>query len=1091
MEKFKEKRRLFKYFSFIVLVLCLSVGLVFGSTKNISAESETQAAVYANAEYVLKPLIDDTTSVDSSYDISEIYPILPENQTFSDLCWVYSTMKSLETTLMKATDEYYNFSETALALMAYLNGTNLAISTGGNFETFNVIAQKYGLVYESEFSNDKFSDVSEDNSANYEYVLDLASKDAINSVLPVTFANSNSYYSSTISAKADVVKKFVQRYGGVFVGLKKGTIYKQSTGGYMFTEEVNKYVEDGAYFESGHAVCVVGWDDNGFIALNSWGIETTSCTYFYIPYDYEYMYYQTYGYYYVGGETITLSSSNASTFSTSVLKSDVVTKNMFGYNESLNLKYSLSSSSNVNFSSVYVQIFKGTEDVTQKFIINFKDTENSIQIISNFDSTFFAGGTYVVRVYEDVNLLGVKNFSVVAGTEVAYFKLVKNDTSGTVDSYSLLSGVSTSETVSTFYISSSTSYILNFYLTEFNKYSKSNVSPTITVGNVYIYSTSGGTIMKQSSSLNLTLTGRSDIFNRYQIKLSGLNSYAGSRIEFDVTIASTLYSATQTYKINLLMSNLSSVGTSYANSIEYILDGGQNSNLNVSKFPLYDKEKSMTNIHLYSPVKNGYTFVGWYLDSDFTTEISQITSANLSDLVVYAKWEKQETTYFESAIELAEVLSYSGTLTKYSKDYVIVYGDTVYLDYTFTELDALAGYNYSLKYYLFINGDEYLSESLDKGTQTKRFTLAFPDLVAGNFRIYILTAVVISHSASAENGNEISFSVSKKFVNFAFDNSKLQKEYNGESYNPTSLGAVTFDGVYNEDINSFSYTFSLTSKSDFGSYNFYISTVSNNNYDFDKNVYGTLVISQKVLTVSWSNLKVAYNGQSQSVGYQLVGIISGDSASLVLANGAQKDVGVYNVSISGVSNTNYIVNQNTETTFEITPSVLVITFENVSERLQTAPIYRKTISYKLTSGTIYGDDDINVVVECEGLTATKSGKYKISGTASNQNYEVYVNDAVYTLTGYYYVYYTLPNGEIYTEIVADGENPKGITSDIYEKPSFSGYTYSQKLENIGEDLYITVTITNYFWLFLLIVVGVGFGGIYLFITRKQRRNKVK
>ena len=178
------------------------------------------------------------------------------------------------------------------------------------------------------------------------------------------------------------------------------------------------------------------------------------------------------------------------------------------------------------------------------------------------------------------------------------------------------------------------------------------------------------------------------------------------------------------------------------------------------------------------------------------------------------------------------------------------------------------------------------------------------------------------------------------------------------------------------------------------------------------------------------------------------------------------------------------------TTIKINPATITITFEDVTDRLQTDPLYREEVKYTI-NGTIYNNDDIKLEVISDGLTSKKSGRYTITGKCNNPNYQAYFNDAIYTLTGYYYVYYLDTDGNlIHEEIVNDGEDPKGLNNDIYPKGFLDGYLYSESLENKGMDLYITVRVTNYAWIIIAVVVVVVFVAAYLIVTRKQRKNKV-
>lgn len=71
-------------------------------------------------------------------------------------------------------------------------------------------------------------------------------------------------------------------------------------------------------------------------------------------------------------------------------------------------------------------------------------------------------------------------------------------------------------------------------------------------------------------------------------------------------------------------------------SIAYNLNGGTNNSNPTS----YNIEFSVT---LSSPEKNGYTFDGWYKESDFKTKVTSIEAGNTGNLTLFAKWT--ETKY--------------------------------------------------------------------------------------------------------------------------------------------------------------------------------------------------------------------------------------------------------------------------------------------------------------------------------------------------------------------------------------------------------------------------------------------------------------
>ncbi len=70
-------------------------------------------------------------------------------------------------------------------------------------------------------------------------------------------------------------------------------------------------------------------------------------------------------------------------------------------------------------------------------------------------------------------------------------------------------------------------------------------------------------------------------------------------------------------------------------SINYILNGGINSAYNPSKYTYFSGD-----IKLDSPARNGYEFIGWFEDYEFTTKITDIPSKSSGDKTFVANWKK-------------------------------------------------------------------------------------------------------------------------------------------------------------------------------------------------------------------------------------------------------------------------------------------------------------------------------------------------------------------------------------------------------------------------------------------------------------------
>ena len=175
MNKFKTKLKFLVFsvatfamaFLFGALILCQNVG----KTGN---ENFANAINYGNTAGIVSELRGDQSQTASRFDLSTSFPILAENQTDSNFCWAYASSKALETALMVQAGEYHNFSETGIALVAYLKGVKNVFNSEGKFFDFCDVMQNFGLVYEGDFSNDEFFDIFNNltDANKYDFVLD-------------------------------------------------------------------------------------------------------------------------------------------------------------------------------------------------------------------------------------------------------------------------------------------------------------------------------------------------------------------------------------------------------------------------------------------------------------------------------------------------------------------------------------------------------------------------------------------------------------------------------------------------------------------------------------------------------------------------------------------------------------------------------------------------------------------------------------------------------------------------------------------------------------------------------------------------------
>ena len=133
--------------------------------------------------------------------------------------------------------------------------------------------------------------------------------------------------------------------------------------------------------------------------------------------------------------------------------------------------------------------------------------------------------------------------------------------------------------------------------------------------------------------------------------------------------------------------------------------------------------------------------------------------------------------------------------------------------------------------------------------------------------------------------------------------------------------------------------------------------------------------------------------------------------------------------------------------------------------------------------------DLNVI--SEGRVSQNSGTYSITCEVRNRNYSATVQKATYTLTGYYYVYYQLSNGNTYAERVEEGQSPTGVTKKDLNAPVFSKITYSEDYVVNGDDIYVLVTLKDYSATAYSLIFVVVFAIVCLIVYLKKRESKVR
>ncbi len=229
---------------------------------------------------------DDTTSnteLPSSYDLRNDISINVENQGQRGWCNAFAQTKVMQTYLQKTRGLNYNLSE------AYLSYSE-APYFGGDVEWKTDIETARALV--NSFFDKKY--VLEKEIPNQDYVFNEKNKQRFENATQVIKSAELAFLNNN-----EEVKKHIMTKGGVYLSINADPKWYNSSTNAIFCneneekehielktrEQVLKYVEE----TSGHAVTIIGWDDNysrenfksscrpqndgAWLILNSWGAD--------------------------------------------------------------------------------------------------------------------------------------------------------------------------------------------------------------------------------------------------------------------------------------------------------------------------------------------------------------------------------------------------------------------------------------------------------------------------------------------------------------------------------------------------------------------------------------------------------------------------------------------------------------------------------------------------------------------------------------------------------------------------------------------------------------------------------------------------
>ena len=262
--------------TFLILSTCFT-GLAFGATIKID-EILSQFPFRENEilnkdlfldeikRPIIGPIIDDSIIKDpifddeieipsdepsrefpSEYCMRDEYVVLAQNQDNSGYCWNFAATMSMTTAIMKATNEYYDFSELWHGLSAFNCSSYSQVGAGGSLSTQYNAVKNYGVMLESDLPYINFYIMTNGNAGDYYNFYNKYAND---------FLSDSVSYSSYSRGNVDDIKQHIIDNGSVYLtfSFKSGFLDGGDSSYYLTPNQKNT--------NSLHAVSVVGWDDN-------------------------------------------------------------------------------------------------------------------------------------------------------------------------------------------------------------------------------------------------------------------------------------------------------------------------------------------------------------------------------------------------------------------------------------------------------------------------------------------------------------------------------------------------------------------------------------------------------------------------------------------------------------------------------------------------------------------------------------------------------------------------------------------------------------------------------------------------------------
>ncbi len=564
-------KKIFKTFLTISLIVLCS--LYF-----ITFKTEATNDIYSS--FNNNEISTENTSLPSEYCWRDDYILFSQNQDKTGFCWNFATTMAASTAIMKATGEYYDFSELWTGISAFNTSSYKPIGSGGGYSTHYNAAKKAGLMLEVDLPYSNMFVCSDDNALDY---YNFFGKNANMAIASTILHDSTTSFSKT---DVEEMKAHIYNHGSLSMAFNFRKSYVDDDGKlYKFPNEKNT--------NGCHAISVIGWDDNyekeiyfdglekpvvfkgAWLVLNSYTENQGTDGVIRIFYDdtnilyadgFKYQNDTTKDFYFYDkietGGSIETSVKGKYYGDYTAEKNTTKQKNIF-YDD-VNLNYSFISSENTTVSDI--EIYLGDQNVTNDFTININNSSKSFSIKK--DNAKY--GQYKVLV----NYTNGKKSDTFLNNFFVTYNLVGEEIEFDTDKNSL------------YY---TTGRDLEYYSFA-NPYKNYVIYTNQKNGTISFLQTKQSIYSDKNMSIpEITYTISSD--NTYSYVYT-IKSNSGYELDYNFNIE--YYEDTSLQPVTVF----------------YDLDGGINHSKNYSK----ELAGPNTDLTLYAPTRPGYTFAGWYLD---------------------------------------------------------------------------------------------------------------------------------------------------------------------------------------------------------------------------------------------------------------------------------------------------------------------------------------------------------------------------------------------------------------------------------------------------------------------------------------------